>query len=153
MSNRVCAIAALLLAPVAAAALAATPRGPTPQPPAATGRRAVLGAAIGAAAAALAPAREALAWCGETVPSWAFYLTWDENSAFPFEYDGTRGQFYCRVVGDMSREKKVVCCRWPASGRRVSEPLPTLLSRPASCPCSSSARLVLATTTWRTLRR
>jgi hypothetical protein len=54
------------------------------------GRRAMLGAAF--AAAVLPSAQQAQAWCGDPVPSWAYYLKWDENPAIPFEYDGVKGQ-------------------------------------------------------------
>eukprot|EP00962_Isochrysis_galbana_P016960 scaffold4855_cov115-Isochrysis_galbana.AAC.2 len=85
-------------------------------PPAAditvTSRRAVLGAC---AAAAMFTSHKAAAWCGETVPSWAFYLKWDDDPALPFEYAGTQGKFYCRVVGDVAREKKVGLTARPAA--------------------------------------
>eukprot|EP00967_Tisochrysis_lutea_P041359 scaffold49701_cov33-Tisochrysis_lutea.AAC.6 len=83
------------------------------------------------AAAALLPALRADAWCGEAVPSWAFYLKWDDEPAFPFEYEGTRGSFYCRVVGDIAREKKVTRPHTqpprapPYSERRATLSLPT----------------------------
>jgi hypothetical protein len=75
-------------------------------------RRAVLGAS---AAAAMFTSQKAIAWCGEAVPSWAFYLKWDDDPAFPFEYAGTQRNFYCRIVGDLAREKKVGLAARPAT--------------------------------------
>ena len=76
----------------------ALPAGPT------VSRRHVATTAL--AATTLQPISRAAAWCGEAVPSWAFYLKWDENPAVPFEYDGVKGTTFCRVVGDVARESK-----------------------------------------------
>jgi len=55
-------------------------------------------------AAAAAP-RAAVGWCGEAVPSWAFFVKWDDGRV-PFEWEGAKGEAYCRVVGDRAREAK-----------------------------------------------
>ena len=65
------------------------------------GRRAILAAA----ALTAAPTHPALAWCGETFPSWAFYLKWDQNSV-PFAYQGVEGSTSYRILGDIAREKR-----------------------------------------------
>jgi len=62
--------------------------------------------ALLAAAASFVPTDPARAWCGEQVPSWAFYLKWDENPKVPFEFNGVKGSCFCRVVGDLAREQK-----------------------------------------------
>ena len=66
-------------------------------------RRLTLQRACLAAAAVLSPQLPASAWCGEKYPSWAYFLKWDETSV-PFEWDGQKGEVYCRVVGDKRRE-------------------------------------------------
>ena len=71
----------------------------------ATSRRLALQRACLAAAAVLSPHLPASAWCGEKYPSWAYFLKWDETSV-PFEWDGQKGEVYCRVVGDKQRESK-----------------------------------------------
>ena len=71
----------------------------------ATSRRLALQRACLAAAAVLSPRLPASAWCGEKYPSWAYFLKWDETSV-PFEWDGQKGEVYCRVVGDKQRESK-----------------------------------------------
>lgn len=71
----------------------------------ATSRRLTLQRACIAAAAVLSPHLPASAWCGEKYPSWAYFLKWDETSV-PFEWDGQKGEVYCRVVGDKQRESK-----------------------------------------------
>jgi len=68
-------------------------------------RRDLLCGSAAAAAAALLPPDRAAAWCGEPVPSWAFYLQWDQT-ALPFEYQGASAQVRYRVVGDVVRERK-----------------------------------------------
>ncbi|KOO30126.1 hypothetical protein Ctob_012499 [Chrysochromulina tobinii] len=68
-------------------------------------RRDLLCGSAAAAAAALLPPDRAAAWCGEPVPSWAFYLQWDQT-ALPFEYQGASAQVRYRVVGDIVRERK-----------------------------------------------
>ena len=68
-------------------------------------RRDFLCGSAAAAAAALLPPDRANAWCGEPVPSWAFYLQWDQT-AVPFEYQGASAQVRYRVVGDVVRERK-----------------------------------------------
>jgi len=69
----------------------------------AASRRLTLQRACLAAAAVLSPQLPASAWCGEKYPSWAYFLKWDETSV-PFEWDGQKGEVYCRVVGDKRRE-------------------------------------------------
>ena len=59
----------------------------------------------GAAAAVVAAPRAAVGWCGEAVPSWAFFVKWDDGRV-PFEWEGAKGEAYCRVVGDRAREAK-----------------------------------------------
>ena len=71
----------------------------------AASRRLTLQRACLAAAAVLSPQLPASAWCGEKYPSWAYFLKWDETTV-PFEWDGQKGEVYCRVVGDKLRESK-----------------------------------------------
>ena len=71
-----------------------------------TSRRLALQRACLAAAAALSPPLPpASAWCGDKFPSWAYFIKWDETSV-PFEWEGSRGEVLCRVVGDKLRESK-----------------------------------------------
>jgi pimeloyl-ACP methyl ester carboxylesterase len=63
-------------------------------------RRALLGALCSVTLPPLAPAN---AWCGERIPSWAYYLKWDEVSV-PFSFGGEQGNVRYRVVGDQTRE-------------------------------------------------
>ena len=52
------------------------------------------------------PPLPAAAWCGETLPSWAYYLKWDENPALPITFGGTSATASYRIVGDKAREDK-----------------------------------------------
>ena len=67
---------------------------------------------LGAAGvAAVCHAGNALAWCGGAIPSWAYFLNWDERTVkYASNLDESGGgsgvEIPCRVVGDAEREKK-----------------------------------------------
>jgi len=117
---------------------------PSPPPAPAVTRRSLLG--LGAAAAFASPSA-ARAWCGEQVPSWAFYLKWDET-AVPFKHEGVDAQLFLRIVGDRAREDKtavppVVVLGTPGLGYDYLENLEALTvsdRRVAEVVCAGTQR-------------